>query len=215
MKKHRKLCPECNKELGTRTILCNCRYHFPTKEIRLDLLEEKKKRTSDTNKVYDEIGQGRKTCPSCNLIIAAVIKNCFNCNFDFLAAKKERDDKEEIERQEKREKRLEEKRIKKERKEKGKREEKERVAGENGGTIREEKMHPEVKKMMDSYELIEKMNNVIMNGATYFTPDEHADRILQYGENRIKNLLRQSKNNHNSWKHVNWDRVEAGIKEKV
>jgi len=211
-KRGKKDCPNCNIELGARTNLCNnCGYNFPTKEVRLDLLEEKKNAISNVNKTYDTMGKGRKTCPSCNLIIGGILKVCFNCNFDFSVAKEEKKEKEEKEREVKREARAEKKRIKEEEK----RERKERKKIEKEGVVKEVKMHPEVKKMMDSQELIEKMNNVIINGATYFTPDEHADRILEYGENRIKSLLRQSKNNHNSWKHVNWDRVEEGIKEKI
>ncbi len=210
-KKGKKDCPNCNKELGARTNLCSCGYHFPTKEVRLDLLEEKKNTVvSKVNKIYDTPGKGRKTCPSCNIIVASIIKVCFKCNFDFVAEKKEKLEKEEKEREEKREARAEKKRIKEE--ERKERREKRRI--KRDGFVKEVKMHPEVKKMMDSEELIEKMNDVMMYGSTYFTPDEHADRILGYGENRIKSLLRQSKNNHN-WKHVNWERVEAGMKEKV
>ena len=53
-KRGKKDCPNCNKELGARTNLCgNCGYHFPTKEVRLDLLEEKKNTISNVNKIYD------------------------------------------------------------------------------------------------------------------------------------------------------------------
>lgn len=40
--------------------------------------------------------------------------------------------------------------------------------------------------------------------------DEHADRILGYGNNAALNLLRQHRSGNN-WTHVNWNRVEAGL----
>ena len=210
-KRGKKDCPNCEKELGGATVLCgNCGYHFPTKEVRLDLLEEKKNTISNVNKTYDTPGKGRKTCPSCNIIIASIIKVCFKCNFDFIAAKKEKLEKEEKEREEKREARAEKNRIKEEER----KERRERKKRDKDGFVKEVKMHPEVKKMMDSQELIEKMNDITINGATYFTPDEHADRILEYGENRIKSLLRQHKSG-SKWSHVNWERVEEGMKEKI
>ena len=59
----KKNCPNCSKENGGRTILCECAYHFPTKEIRQDLLEEKNK---NIEKKLSS-GDGRlKTCPNCS-----------------------------------------------------------------------------------------------------------------------------------------------------
>ncbi len=209
-KRGKKDCPNCNKEIGARTSICDCGYYFLTKEVRLDLLKEKKEKGNNKNKVYDEIKMGRKKCPSCDIIIGAVIKICFKCNFDFIAAKKERLEKEEKEKQEKKEAREKKKKTQIEEREK-RREERVKNKGKNK---REGTVHPEVKKLMDSQELIEKMNDVLINGAKYFTPEEHANRILKYGENRAKSLLRQHKNG-SKWSHINWDVVEEGLKEKV
>ena len=36
-----KICSNCNNGVGVRTILCGCGYHFPSGEMRKDLLAEK------------------------------------------------------------------------------------------------------------------------------------------------------------------------------
>jgi len=41
------------------------------------------------------------------------------------------------------------------------------------------------------------------------TPDEHAERILSYGKKRAKLLLKLS---NGKWSHVNWKKVEEGLK---
>lgn len=87
----RKDCPNCNTEIGARSSLCSCGYHFPTKEIRKDLLKEKNKIV--VPKIYTSLGQGRKKCPGCNIIIGGVTKKCPGCGFDFVSAKKEKDEK--------------------------------------------------------------------------------------------------------------------------
>lgn len=87
----KKDCPNCNTELGARSSLCNCGYYFPTKEIRKDLLKEKNKVVAP--KIYTSLGQGRKKCPGCNIIIGGVTKKCPGCGFDFVSAKKEKDEK--------------------------------------------------------------------------------------------------------------------------
>lgn len=80
--------------MGARSSLCSsCGYHFPTKEIRKDLLKEKNKKA--VPKIYTSLGQGRKKCPGCNIIIGGVTKKCPGCGFDFVLAKKEKDEKEE------------------------------------------------------------------------------------------------------------------------
>ncbi len=43
------------------------------------------------------------------------------------------------------------------------------------------------------------------------TPDQHAQRILNYGTTRAKALLRLHRKNGN-WKHANWKMVEEGLK---
>ena len=42
------------------------------------------------------------------------------------------------------------------------------------------------------------------------SPDEHAERILSYGSERAKSLLRQHRSG-STWSHVNWKKVEAGL----
>jgi len=84
----KKDCPNCNTEIGARCLLCsNCGYHFPTGEIRKDLLKEKKD-TKVGPKIYKKLGKGKKKCPGCNIIIGGVSKKCPQCSFDFIAAKK-------------------------------------------------------------------------------------------------------------------------------
>ena len=100
----KKDCPNCKAELGARTILCkSCAYYFPTKEIRKDLLEVKIAPKSP--KFYDTMGPGRKTCPSCKKIVIAIIKNCPECNFDFIALKNQKL-AEKLKQQEEKEKNL-------------------------------------------------------------------------------------------------------------
>ena len=215
----KKFCPSCTKKIGVRTSLCKCGYHFPSKKVRKDLLEEKKNSSvNKENKIYDKEGKGRKRCPGCNIIVGGILKTCFKCNFDFVAAKKEKEEQKEKERQEKRAARAEIKRIKKEEKEKKRIERYDRISEE----LETKKTHPEVKKLMEDEGLLEKcdeimskMGDLSIDGAPYFTADEHADRILrEYGPNRIKNLLRQARN-MKCWRYINWDKVEEGLKERV
>ena len=214
----KKFCPSCTKKIGVRTSLCKCGYHFSSKKVRKDLLEEKKNSSvNKENKIYDKEGKGRKRCPGCNIIVGGILKTCFKCNFDFVAAKKEKEEQKEKEKQEKRAVKAEKKRVKEEEKEKTRLEKYNRKAKEK----ETRSTHPEVKKLMGDEELVEKndelmrkMADITMNGALYFTPEEHANRILEYGVNRATNLLAQARNMR-CWKHVNWDIVEEGLKEKV
>ena len=226
MARGKKTCPGCSTELGARTQLCGCGYHYPSKEVRIDLLEEKKKKAaprdpslkrgvkkcenceaeigyrthlckhcgwyypegvirkdlleekkklSTPNKIYDSLGQGRKRCPGCGIIIGAILKTCFKCDFDFSAAKKVKDEKKEAEREEK---------------EKNK----EKV-------VQGEKISPVVAKLLmesEEYEAPKKL-----------TPKEQAMRILSYGKERAESLLRMSKMSH--WSHVDWNVVEQEL----
>ena len=84
----RKDCPNCNTEIGARSHVCSCGYHFPSGEIRKDLI----KSTEPVGpKTYKELGRGRKQCPDCDIILGGVTKICHKCNFDFVLAKKEKD----------------------------------------------------------------------------------------------------------------------------
>ena len=44
------------------------------------------------------------------------------------------------------------------------------------------------------------------------TSDEHAERILSYGEKTASHLLHSAKKHH-CWSHVNWNIVEQGLKQ--
>ena len=85
----RKDCPNCNTEIGARSHLCSCGYHFPSGESRKNLLTEQKVPTGP--KTYQELDRGRKKCPGCDIILGGVTKICHKCNFDFALAKKEKD----------------------------------------------------------------------------------------------------------------------------
>ncbi len=93
IKRGLKKCTNCGDGVGYRTQLCKCGWYFPEAVIRKDLLEEKKKKAITPDKIYDSLGQGRKKCPGCNIIVGAILKTCFKCNFDFSAAKKRKDEK--------------------------------------------------------------------------------------------------------------------------
>jgi len=103
-KYNKKQCPNCNLKLGPRTVLCSCGYHYPSKEVRKDILEEKNNRKIKTPIFYTEMGPCRKQCPSCNSIMMSREKVCLKCNFDFISAKKEKDDKKLRVREEKKQK---------------------------------------------------------------------------------------------------------------
>ena len=110
MARGKKNCPKCNIELGARTQLCSCGYHFPSNKMRKDLL--KKTITTKEPKVYDTEGQGRKKCPDCGTIQAAIYQKCIKCGFDFsILARKKKEEKDKI-KAEKDEARTEKQRIK-------------------------------------------------------------------------------------------------------
>lgn len=108
-KRGRKDCPNCNTEIGARSHLCSCGYHFPSGEIRKDLLKSKQEPTA--SKTYNEEGRGRKKCPGCEIIIGGVTKICHKCGFDFISAKKDLDEIKEKEKKEKKVKVVAEEKI--------------------------------------------------------------------------------------------------------
>jgi len=198
-KRGRKDCPNCNTEIGARTLLCpSCGYHFSSKEVRKDLLEESLKKKEKSGPIYyTELGRGRKECPSCKSIVGGVIKECPKCNFDFLSAKKVKDaEKEKI-----REKSRKRREIKKEETEKA-REEKAKARA----VKKEEKAEGYVMRtpMHLRFEIPEHKPYLKL------TPQEHAERILSYGDDRARSLLVIAKINK-GWKHVDWDVVEKGL----
>ncbi len=75
----KKDCPNCNTELGGRTLLCSCGYHFLSKKMRPDLLEEKK---VEGSRVKDGAMACKKICPNCKIIISANSHLC-DCGHHF------------------------------------------------------------------------------------------------------------------------------------
>lgn len=177
-----KICVNCNTEIGIRTHLCSCGWHYPSGKLRLDLLEEKK---TKKYKTYDTEGPGRKRCPECNIIVGGTTKNCFKCNFDFVAAKIKKD--HDIE---------EEKQKKKARKEN-----------------KNEKINsPRTEKLLQ--ELRDSEGEVC---SQHLTKKEHAQRVLDKGKEKAEFLYKYAKK-HSCWFHVDWNYVrdELGIhKEEI
>lgn len=192
MARGKKNCPKCNNELGGRTHLCSCGYHYPSGKMRKDLL--KKVITIKGPKVYDTEGQGRKKCPDCNTIQAAIYQKCAKCGYDFsILAKKKKEEKAQI-KAEKEKIRAEKQRLKDEviAKKKAKREDK----------GQEKEISPLTKKLL----LIP-----LPGEPKKITPKAHAKRILGYGEKRAKGLLHIAKMNK-CWSHVDWGYVGERIK---
>jgi len=196
----KKDCPNCNKEIAAATRLCECGYHFPSGEVKKELLEEKNKiKIPKSPKIYSSEGIGRKKCPDCNIIISAVSKICFKCNFDFIAAKKDKVEEKLKIRAEKAEER--QKKIKEEAQVKAKiREEKQK-----NKPTKAEQISPLTK------ELLSKPFNFIE--LEKITPQEHAERILSYGKKRARSLMEEAKN-RKCWSHVDWDFVKTEL-EKI
>jgi len=197
-----KNCPNCQKELGARTLLCSCGYSFTFKEVRPELLLEKEKVIKEKKvkvvtpkepKYYTEPGQGRKSCPTCSVIISAVTKTCPKCSFDFSAEKKKRDEEKRLQAEEKQ-------RIRDEKKPhkvvEVKEEEKEEISSV------QRILQKEADKRVDKEFITPIMANM--------TGKEHAQRILSYGKERAAFLLDQHKFG-NTWSHVDWKEVEAGL----
>jgi len=172
MGRGKKDCPNCSTEIGARTQLCKCGYHYPSGKIRKDLLAAKVEPEKD--KTYSTEGRGRKRCPGCNLIVGGRIDTCFSCGFDFVSAKKEKNKKAEE-----------------------KKEQKKVIKTPDG-----EKISPEIALLMAElapYEEPEKL-----------TPNDHADRILSYGNKRAASLVKAQKS-QGGWSHINWERVKEGV----
>jgi len=81
---------------------------------------------------------------------------------------------------------------------------------ENGGEEKQ-KMKKELEQMSSmTKELLAHQALNPYQEIEHLTPDEHADRILGYGTERATNLLKQHRSGE-TWSHVNWKKVEAGI----
>ena len=192
MPQGKKICPNCHIVTGARTMLCSCGYHFPTKKVRKDLLKAKKLITKGP-KTYDKEGKGRKRCPKCNTIIAAIYKKCIKCDYDFsILAKEKKAEKETIKAE--KQKTREEKQLAKE------------VAAKEKRKKKSEKQDEYISP------LTAMLLQVPLPGEPKkITPRKHANRILKYGEKRARGLLNIAHLNK-CWKHVDWDHVEEGLR---
>ena len=78
MARGKKTCPDCGTELGARTQLCKCGYHYPSNKVNKDLLAGKK----EAPKKKMTMGRGRKQCPDCNAVVGVRTTEC-KCGHDF------------------------------------------------------------------------------------------------------------------------------------
>jgi len=189
-----KSCPNCQKELGARTLLCSCGYSFTFKEVKPELLLEKVKASKEV-KYYTEPGQGRKICPACSVIISAVTKTCPKCSFDFSAEKKKKDEEKRLQAEEKQ-------RIRDEKK----------VSKVVVKVVEEEKkieISP-VQRILQREAQRSTSEDRVTPIVANMSSKEHAERILSYGKERAAFLLDQHKFG-NTWSHVDWKEVEAGL----
>ena len=158
MSKGRKICPECNAEVGARVIQCICRYDFFAKEVKREMFTEKPKQRNHLAE-----GRGKKRCPDCLFIVGARVKICAHCNHNFFP---------------------------------------------DGPKIKKvEIVNPIVQN------LIENANYDFEDKKEKLTPDEHAQRILELGEKKAKNLLFIAET-EKKWSHVNWEMVREGLEEE-
>ena len=189
-----KSCPNCQKELGARTLLCSCGYSFTFKEVKPELLLEKVKASKEV-KYYTEPGQGRKICPACSVIISAVTKTCPKCSFDFSAEKKKKDEEKRLQAEEKQ-------RIRDEKK----------VSKVVVKVVEEEKKKIEISPVQ---RILQREAAQEREQIASITPSmsnkEHAERILSYGKERATFLFNQHRFGY-TWSHVDWKIVEEGLK---
>ena len=137
----------------------------------------------------------QKSCPECSTETVIATKVCKECSYDFSAAKKEREEKKKQE--------IEQKRLEKEEKKEKETEEKLKIKLEKQKDKKKViKIDPEVALLMEE---ISQRGTV---ETEYFSPNEHADRILSYGKERATSLLKQS---NGKWSHVNWKKVEEEL----
>lgn len=159
MSKGRKICPECNAEVGARVIQCNCRYDFFAKEVKKEMFTEKPKQRNHLAE-----GKGKKRCPECLFIVGARVKICAHCDYNFFPD--------------------------------GPKEKKVEI------------MNPIVQNLMET------MIYDIEDETEKLTPDEHAQRILELGEERAKNLLFLAQE-EKKWNYVNWEMVREGLEKEA
>lgn len=186
-KRGKKDCPNCKAEIAARSLICEeCGFHYPSGVVRKDLLTVKQQ--PKKAEVYTEGGKGRKQCPKCNVFIAAVTKECPQCQHDFRAEKKEKA-------------------------EKSIREVIHEVAEGASEVKREE---PQRKVIDETMKILMKEEERLRNRVPVVrepqanTPEEHAKKILGYGKKRASLLLNMHKYGQ-TWSHVNWKMVEEGL----
>lgn len=181
----KKTCPNCDTEIGARTYLCKCGYHYPSGKVREDLLiiqadflREKMKPAVHTTE-----GRGRKKCPKCGVIVGVRTKTC-PCGYDYTAHTKERTEEKE-----------KEKREKKENKKNG---------STDGKEDKKDKMSPQ------TAEILVYLSQHPYKAPPVLTKRDNAERILSYGKERASVMLLLHKNHH-YWPHIDWVYVEEKL----
>lgn len=87
MARGKKNCPNCNTEIGVRTQLCECGYHYPSNEVRKDLLEGKKKKQVAS---HSSTKRGMKKCVNCGIEVGYRTQLC-ECGYHYLSEKIRKD----------------------------------------------------------------------------------------------------------------------------
>ena len=218
-----KICLNCNTEIGGKSKLCkSCGFHFESGEVRQDLLDAK-------NAPKVSAGKGKKTCPNCNAEIGARSKLCDSCAYHFESGEVRQDllDIKQAPKTPKtytsmgpgrkqcpecnviisavsktclkcdfdfvalKEKKLAEKELEPEKEEK---------------VVKTEAIKPLTQEILSS------IRGDVNPGetTTKLSSSEHAQRILDSGKERARNLLKAHKAS-NVWSHVDWKLVEEGL----
>ncbi len=79
MAKGIKVCPQCGKTVGARTLKCECGYEFASAKKGVS--------APKTPKAHLSGGKGKKQCPQCQLIVGARTKVC-SCGYVFISDEK-------------------------------------------------------------------------------------------------------------------------------
>jgi hypothetical protein len=190
MARGKKNCPNCGAELGARTHLCECGYHFPSQRIRKDLLEAREEEAKKGDKKV--LGRGRKQCPNCQKIVGVRTRVC-ECGYNFSIKSSKTSKKApvtEINSSEPTE--------------------------ENSEENSEESLDvaPKTKREIENEEIIAYFNAHPHEASRKMTKREYAEEILSKGTHRALFLFNYARR-HKVWPHVDWDHVaeQLGIEE--
>lgn len=220
----RKTCPNCKEQVGVRTILCKCGYHYPSEKVRKDLLAAK------TAPKGPSAGQGKKFCKGCKEVIGARCHLCPKCGYYYPEDKVRQDLLEE-----KQNPSTEEIKTYKEagrgrktcpdcglivggrtqtctcgfdfvawNEERAAEKEEQKEEKKEKSLPKKDKMTPECAEML-AY-----LDQNPYEAPPTETPRDHAERILSYGKKRAELMLLQH-NIHHYWSHVDWKYVEEQL----